>query len=100
VYVLGKERVDAIISIMITFDLVRMTKEVHEGFQHAAAEKLTDFDGGKLFCGATHRCEFVVQLANGDRTYVPSERAVHGGGYGAVIRNNTVGPEGGQVLVA
>jgi hypothetical protein len=64
---------------------------------------------------------FVVQLANGaaeleppadspqeDRkdwdyasggTYLPSERAVKGGGYGAVIQSNVVGPEGGQVLV-
>ena len=64
---------------------------------------------------------FVVQLANGagqpqppddatedDKsdwhyasggTYLPSERAVKGGGYGAVIQSNVVGPEGGQVLV-
>ncbi|NLF70538.1 MAG: hypothetical protein GX575_16015 [Candidatus Anammoximicrobium sp.] len=64
---------------------------------------------------------FVVQLANGagkpqppaeappedktdwhyssSGTYLPSERAVQGGGYGAVIQSNTVGPEGGQVLV-
>jgi len=41
-------------AIMITFDLVRMTKEVQEGLQHVAAEKLTDFDKSKLFCGATH----------------------------------------------
>jgi len=64
---------------------------------------------------------FVVQLANGaaapeppaeapeeDRkewlyasggTYLPSELAVKGGGYGAVIQSNVVGPEGGQMLV-
>jgi len=41
----------------------------------------------------------VVQLANGGGTYLPSERAVKGGGYGAVIQSNTVGPEGGQTLV-
>jgi len=41
-------------AIMITFDLVRMTKEVQEGMQRVAAEKLKDFDSGKLFCGATH----------------------------------------------
>ncbi len=41
-------------AIMITFDLVRMTEEVHEGMQRVAAEKLKDFDGAKLFCGATH----------------------------------------------
>ncbi len=32
-------------------------------------------------------------------TYLPSERAVKGGGYGAVVQSNVVGPEGGQVLV-
>jgi hypothetical protein len=64
---------------------------------------------------------FVVQLANGagnpkpadnapedekteweyssSGTYLPSARAVKGGGYGAVIQSNMVGPEGGQVLV-
>ena len=41
-------------AIMITFDLVRMTKEVHEGLQRVAAEKLKDFDSRKLFCGVTH----------------------------------------------
>lgn len=41
-------------AIMITFDLVRMTKEVHEGMQRVAAERLKDFDSSKLFCGATH----------------------------------------------
>jgi len=64
---------------------------------------------------------FVVQLANGAAkpeppadapeeeksywhyssggTYLPSQRAVEGGGYGAVIQSNAVGPEAGQVLV-
>jgi len=32
-------------------------------------------------------------------TYLPSERAKQGGGYGAVIQSNTVGPEGGQMIV-
>jgi len=41
-------------AILITFDLVRMTKEVHEGLQRVAAEKLKDFDSTKLLCGATH----------------------------------------------
>lgn len=41
---------------------------------------------------------FVVQLAGGG-TYLPSERAVRGGGYGAIPQSNRVGPEGGQVLV-
>ncbi|MBE6426582.1 MAG: hypothetical protein E7029_11480 [Planctomycetaceae bacterium] len=45
---------------------------------------------------------FVVQLCEGvqgDGTYLPSERAVKGGGYGAVVQSNMVGPEGGQILV-
>ncbi len=63
---------------------------------------------------------FIVQLTNGSAqyiqagitdpnakpwgygssgTYLPSKRAVEGGGYGAVIQSNVVGPEGGQILV-
>ena len=64
---------------------------------------------------------FVVQLTNGAKepmpeaeagsdayvdwlsmsggTYLPSQRAVAGGGYGAVIQSNTVGPEGGEIIV-
>jgi len=41
---------------------------------------------------------FVIQLA-GEGTYLPTERAARGGGYGAVPQSNSVGPEGGQVLV-
>lgn len=41
---------------------------------------------------------FVIQLA-GPGTYLPSERAVRGGGYSAVVQSSTVGPDGGQVLV-
>lgn len=41
---------------------------------------------------------FVVQLT-GPGTYLPSQRAVDGGGYSAIIQSNQVGPEGGQVLV-
>ncbi|MBM3335577.1 hypothetical protein FJY63_13035, partial [Candidatus Sumerlaeota bacterium] len=42
---------------------------------------------------------FVVQLTAGSGGYLPSERAVRGGGYGAVIQSSRIGPEGGQVLV-
>jgi len=41
---------------------------------------------------------FIIQLT-GSGGYLPSERAVRGGGYGAVIQSSRVGPEGGQVLV-
>lgn len=42
---------------------------------------------------------FVVQLAAGAGSYLPTEKAVKGGGYSAVIQSCTVGPEGGQILV-
>lgn len=42
---------------------------------------------------------FLVQLANGTCGYLPTERAVQGGGYSACLYCNEVGPEGGQQLV-
>jgi len=41
---------------------------------------------------------FVIQLV-GPGGYVPTDRAVRGGGYSAIAESNEVGPEGGQVLV-
>jgi len=42
----------------------------------------------------------VVQLAGrGTNSYLPTARAVAGGGYSAVIQSNWVGPEGGRMLV-
>ena len=41
---------------------------------------------------------FIIQLA-GPGTYIPTPHAAAGGGYSAVVQSNTVGPEGGQVLV-
>lgn len=41
---------------------------------------------------------FVIQLA-GSGGYLPTERAVRGGGYSAVIQSSRVGPHGGQALV-
>jgi hypothetical protein len=41
---------------------------------------------------------FVIQLT-GSAGYLPTVRAVKGGGYSAVIQSSRVGPEGGQVLV-
>jgi hypothetical protein len=41
---------------------------------------------------------FIIQLA-GSAGYLPSVRAVHGGGYSAVIQSSRIGPDGGQVLV-
>lgn len=41
---------------------------------------------------------FIIQLA-GPGSYLPSERAVHGGGYSAIVQSNEVGPDAGQILV-
>jgi len=41
---------------------------------------------------------FVVQLV-GPGTYLPTEKAVRGGGYSAIVHSSLVGPEGGDVLV-
>jgi hypothetical protein len=46
---------------------------------------------------ATHT--FVVQLAGGTTLYLPTERAVQGGHYGAHPMVAPVGPDGGDVLV-
>lgn len=40
---------------------------------------------------------FVIQLA-GPGTYLPTARAVRGGGYSAIIESDVVSPEGGQLL--
>lgn len=42
---------------------------------------------------------FIVQLACSCDGYLPTAKAVAGGGYGAEVLSNKVGPEGGQVLV-
>lgn len=42
----------------------------------------------------------VVQLAGrGQPSYLPTARAVDGGGYSAIVQSNWVGPEGGRLLV-
>lgn len=44
---------------------------------------------------------FIVQLAGSPEwgSYLPTEKAVRGGAYSAVIHSSRIGPEGGQVLV-
>ncbi len=41
----------------------------------------------------------VIQLACDCLAYLPTERAVQGGGYSARIDDGVIGPEGGRVLV-
>jgi hypothetical protein len=40
-----------------------------------------------------------VQLACDEAGYLPTEVAIKSGGYGALVANGLVGPEGGQILV-
>ncbi|MHB0856094.1 MAG: hypothetical protein ACYC5M_00820 [Anaerolineae bacterium] len=42
---------------------------------------------------------FLTQLACGWGAYLPTQRAIAGGHYGAMVADNKVGPEGGQMLV-
>jgi len=62
-----------------------------------AFELYTDF-GVQMKARSPGMQTFVIQLA-GPGTYLPTERAVKHGGYGAVIQSSQIGPEGGQVLV-
>jgi hypothetical protein len=41
----------------------------------------------------------VLELTGGAAQYLPTVRAVAGGGYGAIAQSNTGGPEAGQMLV-
>lgn len=41
----------------------------------------------------------VIQLTCGSSGYLPTQKAIAGGSYSATPQSNTVGPEGGQVLV-
>jgi hypothetical protein len=60
-------------------------------------ELFTDF-GIRMKARSKAVQTFVVQLV-GTGGYVPTESAVRGGGYSAVVHSNQIGPEGGQVLV-
>ncbi|MCX5659538.1 MAG: hypothetical protein NTW19_07415 [Planctomycetota bacterium] len=61
----------------------------------------------ELFTDYAHRIKsrskagqtLVVQLAAGSGGYLPTQRGVDGGSYGAIPSSCTVGPEGGQELV-
>lgn len=62
-----------------------------------AFELFTDF-GIQIKTRSPALQTFVVQLT-GPGSYLPSERAVHGGGYSAIVQSNEVGPAAGQMLV-
>jgi hypothetical protein len=60
-------------------------------------ELFTDY-GIRIKARSKAVATFVVQLV-GPGTYLPTERAVRGGHYSAIVHSSLVGPEGGQVLV-
>lgn len=60
-------------------------------------ELFTDF-GIQIKARSKALQTFIIQLT-GPGGYVPTEKAVRGGGYSAIVQSNVVGPEGGQVLV-
>ncbi len=60
-------------------------------------ELFTDF-GIQMKARSKALQTFVVQLT-GPGSYVPTQRAVAGGGYSAIVESSIVGPKGGQVLV-
>ncbi len=57
--------------------------------------------GMRMRCRSRALQTFLVQLADGsdDGFYLPTQRALDGGHYSALIKSNWVGPEGGQMLV-
>jgi hypothetical protein len=60
-------------------------------------ELFTDY-GIRMIARSKAVQTFVVQLV-GPGTYLPTEKAVRGGHYSAVVHSSLVGPEGGTVLV-
>jgi len=61
-------------------------------------ELFTDF-GIQIKARSPALQTFVVQLSSGPASYLPSGRAVQGGGYSAIAESNEISPEGGQILV-
>ena len=57
--------------------------------------------GVRIRCQSRALQTFLVQLADGsdDGSYLPTQRALDGGHYSALIKSNWVGPEGGAMLV-
>jgi hypothetical protein len=57
--------------------------------------------GMRIRCQSLALQTFLVQLADGSNNafYLPTQRALDGGHYSALIKSNWVGPEGGAILV-
>jgi hypothetical protein len=63
-------------------------------------ELFTDF-GVRMKARSRAVQTFVIQLVGGGGPfcYLPTERAVGGGGYSAIVQSSLITPEGGQMLV-
>jgi len=63
-------------------------------------ELFTDY-GARMRARSKALQTFLVQLADGSGNgfYLPTQRALDGGHYSALVKSNWVGPEGGQILV-
>jgi hypothetical protein len=81
-------RVDVELHILRIGDVAICTNEF---------ELFTDY-GIRMQARSNALQTFVIQLA-GPGSYLPTEKAVKGGSYSAVVQSNLVGPEGGQILV-
>ncbi len=61
-------------------------------------ELFTDY-GMRMKVRSPAMATFIIELADGDGSYLPTARAITGGGYSAVVESDQVSPEGGQQLV-
>ena len=57
--------------------------------------------GMRIRCRSRALQTFLIQLADGSGNgfYLPTQRALEGGHYSALVKSNWVGPEGGAILV-
>jgi len=55
--------------------------------------------GLRMRARCTAKQLLIVQLACDEGLYLPTERAIGGGSYSAIVASNLVGPEGGTLLV-
>jgi len=86
---------DAHPSILVELHAVRLGNIV---FVTNPFELFLDF-GQQIKARSAAEQTFIVQLCCGYSGYLPSARAESLGGYGALIINGQVGPDGGKLLV-
>lgn len=86
--IIPKPTIDTEIHIIRIGDIVVCTNQF---------ELFTDY-GIRIKARSKALQTFIIQLA-GEGSYLPTEKAVLGQGYSAVVQSCLVGPEGGQILV-